>query len=161
MSYQKLNPNRAWIVEPSDLAPLPVFMSKVDEVPPGSMINFGDTILVFGQDLLARGVKVGDVIYGSSTSRSAIVVGVYENNGLSALQLNGDPQLDNTEGFTVYRGSNRGAVLYVGTPGAVKVLTAGNDEVSFQNVQGGSFIPVNVIKVFRIGTTAEDILALY
>ena len=80
---------------------------------------------------------------------------------MSFLILNGDPQLDNAEGIIVYRGNNRGAILYVGTAGAVKVLTAGNDEVSFINVQGGSFIPVNVIQVFRLGTTAEDILALY
>ena len=109
MSYQKLNPNRAWIVQPSDLAPLPVFMSKVDEVPPGSMINFGDTILVFGQDLLARGVKVGDVVYGSTTFRSAIVIGVYNANGLSTLLLNGDPQLDNT--VLIFRCSNRNEKL--------------------------------------------------
>jgi len=161
MSYQKLNPNRAWTVTPSDLAPLPVFMSKVATVQGGDAVYFGDTALVFDPDMLQAGVKTGDVVVGTNTGRSAIVVGAYDSNGMSFLILNGDPQLDNAEGIIVYRGNNRGAILYVGTAGAVKVLTAGNDEVSFINVQGGSFIPVNVIQVFRLGTTAEDILALY
>jgi len=56
---------------------------------------------------------------------------------------------------------NNGNVLYVGTTGNLKVMTVGGDEVTFSNVQGGSFLPVQVLKVFATGTTASNIIALW
>jgi len=51
--------------------------------------------------------------------------------------------------------------IYVGTTGDVRVLTEGGDEVTFKNIIGGSFVPVQIQKVFATGTTASDIIALY
>jgi hypothetical protein len=56
---------------------------------------------------------------------------------------------------------NRGCVLYIGIGGNLKVITVGGDEVTFTNVQDGSFIPVQVLKVFSTGTTASNIIALW
>lgn len=56
---------------------------------------------------------------------------------------------------------NNGCVLYVGTKGNIKVMTVGGDEVTFTNIQDGSFIPVQVLKVFSTGTTASNIIALW
>jgi hypothetical protein len=55
----------------------------------------------------------------------------------------------------------RPCVLYVGTGGTLKVLTEGGDEVTFTNIQDGSFFPVNVIKVFSTGTSATNIIAIW
>ena len=70
----------------------------------------------------------------------------------------------------------RGACLYVGTGGNVKVrmesqyLKSPKTEVTFYNVQSGSFLPIQVLKVFgpndaqageTDGTTADNILALF
>ena len=52
-------------------------------------------------------------------------------------------------------------VLYVGTGGNLRVLTESNDDVTFVNVQSGSFFPVQVIRVFADGTDAEDIVAIW
>lgn len=57
--------------------------------------------------------------------------------------------------------TKEGCVLYVGVGGDVKVLTAGGDEVTFVNVQNGTFLPVQVLRVFSSDTTASDILALW
>ena len=54
-----------------------------------------------------------------------------------------------------------GVVLYIGTGGDLKVLTSGGDEVTFTNIQDGSFLPVQVVRVFSTGTTASDIIALW
>lgn len=54
-----------------------------------------------------------------------------------------------------------GSVLYIGTGGDLKVLTVGNDEVTFTNIQDGSFLPVQVLRVFATGTTASNIIALW
>ena len=52
-------------------------------------------------------------------------------------------------------------VLYVGVAGDVKVRTAGGDDVTFTGVLAGSFIPVQVVRVFDTGTTATNIVALW
>ena len=58
-------------------------------------------------------------------------------------------------------GSNNGCVLYVGGAGNLKVLTAGGDEVTFTAIPVGTFVPVQVLKVFATGTTATNIVALW
>lgn len=56
---------------------------------------------------------------------------------------------------------NAGNVLYVGTGGDLKVTTVAGDDVTFVNIQGGAFLPIQVVKVWSTGTTADDILALW
>lgn len=56
---------------------------------------------------------------------------------------------------------NNGCAMYVGTGGDVKVTTAGGDVVTFFNLQDGSFVPVQVIRVWSTGTTASNIVALW
>ena len=56
---------------------------------------------------------------------------------------------------------NRGCVLYVGTKGDLTVLTIGGDKVTFTNFQDGSFLPVQVVRVFETETTASNIIALW
>ena len=58
-------------------------------------------------------------------------------------------------------GSNNGCVLYVGGAGNLKVLTVGGDEVTFTAIPVGTFVPVQVLKVFATGTTATNIVALW
>ena len=58
-------------------------------------------------------------------------------------------------------GTNNGCVLYVGGAGNLKVLTVGGDEVTLIAVPVGTFVPVNVLRVFSTGTTATNIVALW
>lgn len=58
-------------------------------------------------------------------------------------------------------GPNDGCVLYVGTGGILRVLTIGGDDITLKNVPNGSFIPVQVLRVFATTTTATDIVALW
>lgn len=57
--------------------------------------------------------------------------------------------------------SNSACVLYVGTGGDIKVKSAGGDDVTFTNIPNGTFMPMQVVRVFSTGTTASDILALW
>ena len=66
------------------------------------------------------------------------------------------PSVSNSSG----RGNN-GCVLYVGTGGDLRVLTAGGDDVVFAGLPDGTFLPVNVVRVFITNTTASGILALW
>jgi hypothetical protein len=56
---------------------------------------------------------------------------------------------------------NNGCVLYVGTGGTLKVTTVGGDEVTFTGIVSGTFVPVQVLKVWATGTSASNILALW
>ena len=56
---------------------------------------------------------------------------------------------------------NNGCVLYIGGYGDVKVDTAGGDTVTFTGVLGGTFFPVQELRVYATGTTATNIVALW
>lgn len=58
-------------------------------------------------------------------------------------------------------GQVEGCVLYIGTGGILRVLTAGGDDITFQGVPNGTFLPVQVVKVFNTTTTANNIIALW
>lgn len=56
---------------------------------------------------------------------------------------------------------NNGCVLYVGTGGTLKVTTIGGDEVTFTGIVSGTFVPVQVLRVWATGTSASNIVALW
>tara|TARA_R100000734_G_C3319092_1_gene114254 strand:+ start:5779 stop:6048 length:270 start_codon:yes stop_codon:yes gene_type:complete len=56
---------------------------------------------------------------------------------------------------------NNGCVLFVGGAGNIKVTTVGGDEVTFNGISSGTFIPVQVTKVHSTGTSATNIVALW
>jgi len=62
---------------------------------------------------------------------------------------------------SVSGGDNNGCVLYVGGAGNLKVRTVGGDEVTFVGINTGTFLPVQVVRVFSTGTSATNILALW
>ena len=51
--------------------------------------------------------------------------------------------------------------MYVGVVGDVRVLTAGGNDVVFTAVAAGTFMPVQVLRVFNTNTTATNIVALW
>jgi len=68
---------------------------------------------------------------------------------------------DTDEIPSVTGGTNNGCVLYIGTPGNVRIKTIGGDDVIFTGVYAGQFFPVQVIQVFATGTTAGEIVAIW
>ena len=52
-------------------------------------------------------------------------------------------------------------VLYSGSGGDIRVLTAGGDDVKFVAIPPGTVLPIQVIRVFSSGTSALGILALW
>ncbi len=56
---------------------------------------------------------------------------------------------------------NNGCVLFVGGAGNLKVRTVGGDDVTFNGINTGAFIPVQVVRVFSTGTSATNIIALW
>lgn len=51
--------------------------------------------------------------------------------------------------------------LYIGGAGNVRVLTSNGETVTFSGMQAGSYLLVQVRRVFATNTTATNIVALY
>ena len=56
---------------------------------------------------------------------------------------------------------NNGCVLYVGGAGNLAVTTAGGDTLIFFGLLAGTFVPVQVVRVWASDTTATNIVALW
>lgn len=50
--------------------------------------------------------------------------------------------------------------LYVGMGGDIKLTTKGGSTVTLIGVQGGTFVPVAVVKVFATDTNASNIMGM-
>lgn len=161
MPTQKLQPSRALTVIKSDNASIP----SVNLIDSGTNTSVTTSALVSSSStFLADNVQVGDVVYNITDGTAATVISVTSQ---TEIVLNADIFTATAKSFQIYQQSpqtglgNQGCVLYIGTGGTLKVTTSGNDTVTFSNVQGGIFFPINVIKVFETGTSALDIIALW
>jgi hypothetical protein len=61
----------------------------------------------------------------------------------------------------VFADNNTPSVLYIGGAGNLRVLTEGGDDVVFSGVLAGSYLPIQVLKVFSTNTTATNIVAIW
>jgi hypothetical protein len=58
-------------------------------------------------------------------------------------------------------GIENGVLLYVGTGGDLTITTIGGQTVTLVNIADGSYVPIQVKKVWATGTTANNLIALY
>ncbi len=86
----------------------------------------------------------------------------YLDQALNAQSVTPDDNNDLTlSGGAIVEGSNNGACIYIGTGGDIQVTMIGGQTVIFANVPDGTFLPIQVRKVWAANTNATDILALY
>jgi hypothetical protein len=153
MAYQKLQVERALTVIPSNTINVPnVAGPTVSGTTDGVTANkLVDSTASFTTNI------VGYIVYNTTDSTVATVTAVDDAGTLS---LSADIMASG-ESYTLYADDNNGCVLYVGNTGNVRVLTAGNDDVTFVGIPSGSFVPVQVKRVYATDTTATDIVALW
>ena len=53
------------------------------------------------------------------------------------------------------------SVIYTGTGGTIRVLTAEGTDITVTNLAAGSILPVRVVRVFSTTTTATDIIRIF
>ena len=155
-NYQKLQTGTALAVTNSDNANIP-FPAVVAQGVNNNVITneLEDTDVNFN----ALNVQVGDVVYNTTDGTAATVNQVIDD---TRLLLNADIFTAAAKSYIVYANNNKEAcVLYVGTGGNLRVVTAGGQTVTFASVLGGTFFPVQVLKVFSTGTSAANIVALW
>lgn len=157
MAYQKLQVSSALEVITSDNANIPFPSLIVQGVNNNVIVNELEDTDVNFQNL---GVKVGDVVYNTTDNTAATVQQVVDS---TRLLLNANIFTATGKSYKLYSENqkNEACVLYIGSSGNVRVLTQGEQDVTFTNLLGGTFLPVQVLKVFRTGTTSTNILALW
>lgn len=160
MASDKIQVGKALQINPSDTAdiPNPSYNGRVSGTASGVTAN---NLVDSTADFVADGVKVGDIVYNNTDRKAAVVTTV-----VSGTQLTLSEDIFDTisDAYVVYLKpdiKNQGCVLYVGVGGSVRVLTIGGDDVTFQNLNNGQFVPVEIVKVFSTGTTATGLIALW
>lgn len=153
MAYQKLQVERALEVINSNSINIPnVAGPSVSGTTDGATANkLVDSTASFTSNLL------GYIVYNTTDNTVATVTAVDDANTLS---LSADI-MDSGENYTLYADDNNGCVLYAGSGGNIRVLTAGGDDVTFVGVVPGAFVPVQVKRVFASGTGPTDIIAMW
>ena len=155
MAYQKLQGYRAWSVNKSDNTDIP---NIGIEGPSGTTTSAATKQLIDSNaNFTAETVQTGMIVVNTTDGTQTTVLSIENATTLNVT----DDIMANAEAYQLYDGNQEGAVLYIGTAGNLKVTTAGGDEITFQGVNTGTFFPVNVIKVFATGTSADNIIALW
>jgi len=167
MPTPKLNPSRSIAVIPSDYCNIPNPALLITECVSTSsgLGNFN----VYNTNLVEAGVKVGDIVYDYTNMVAATITSIqYIYNPMidpsmtNIIVLSGPITISTETPILIYNGQDdsTGCVLYVGNGGSIRVITEGGDDVILQGVLTGSFMPVQVTKIFLTDTAAVNILAL-
>ena len=155
MAYQKLQGYRAWNVNKSDNTDIP----NIGIVGPNGTTTSAATnqLIDSAANFTAETVQTGMIVVNTTDGTQTTVLSI-ENT--TTLNVTNDI-MPNAKAYQLYDGNQEGAVLFIGTAGNLKVTTAGGDEITFQGINTGTFFPVNVVKVFATGTSADNIIALW
>ena len=145
-------------------------------VAPTAVKSNDGTLTDTGKDFVALGVKPGDIVkiaiasgdtkYYTIKSVATTVLTLFSGTGPFDESLATKAAGLSNVLYSIFSGEGtEPCVLYVGGAGNITVQTAGGDEVTFKSVPAGTFIPVQVTKVFNLNsgsptTTATDIIAL-
>ena len=156
MAYQKLQAGRALAVINSNSINIPdvggpTVTSTMSQAPPSNVTLVDNT-----QDFTAMTGLVGSTVIVNGTAISR----VESVTNATSIVLE-DAILTTSQDYVIYFEDTNGCVLYAGSGGNIRVLTTGNDDVTFVGVAPGAFIPVQVKRVFASGTGPSDIVALW
>jgi hypothetical protein len=154
--YQKLQVGRALSVVKSDTIEIP--NPAVESISSAATGTTSNELVDSAGDFVNKNIKVGDIVYNTTDSTVATVSAI---DSATVLSISADIMASG-ETYRIFRpDANQGCVLYVGGAGDIKVETVGGDEVVFSAVLAGSFIPVQVVKLFSTSTTATNVVALW
>jgi hypothetical protein len=170
MAYQKLQAGKAWSVYPSDNTNIPnigvVGPSGNTDATGGAnkyLIDSGrtgtDTNNFATLKFTLCGLKKGMIIVNTSDGTQSELVAVINDTTIEVKDAIFAAQ---PKAYSIYGGTQEGAVLYIGTAGDIRVTTVAGDDVTFVGINTGTFFPVQVLKVWATGgTTASNIIALW
>ena len=164
--YQKLQVGRGLNIAPSDTIDIPNPAAQaLSGTSTGTAVDnklVDDT----NEPFETSGVSVGDIVYNTSVALVPTVATItaIDNGRQLSLSANIFPASGgNGKTYRIFRANeNDGCVLYVGAGAEMRVLTAGGDVVNLNAVPNGSYVPIQVKRVYATtdGSTATDAAAI-
>lgn len=163
MSVFQSQYTRALKVIPSDDANIPYPNLKTSGVTTSAVT---DELVDSSANFVRDNVLIGDIVYNTSNNLAATVIEVIDAN---TLLLNKNIIPSSGTIYSIYNSSSQSSnapqacYLYIGADGNVDVTTLGGDRVTFNDLKGGTTLPVQVIKVHSTegSTTSTSIIALW
>ena len=157
MAYQKLQVGTGIPVIKSDTVDIPYVCGPIYE---GTITQTAsDTALIDDtHDFTALADIAGAIVECNGGIAYVINVNSSKRLKLSEGIMDG---VNEGDPYEIYTGTNPGCVLYVGTGGDLRVLTSSGADLTFTGIPAGSFLPVQVKRVFSTGTDAGSIIALW
>ena len=116
------------------------FAGQKDVIESGTATATTSNKLVDSAQNFTETVQLRDFVINTTDDTVAFVSAIDSDTTLSLVEVDGTTAEDimaNTEKYEIYR------------------------PIVFQNVAAGSFLPIEVNRVFNTGTTADDIMAIY
>jgi len=167
MGYQKLQVGRATPMDDklSDTEDTINLDDPINASPLTAASVVGNLITVTGATFITDGVQPGDLIVNLTTPSQATRVAAVQSQ-TELVTVAAAPALVATNTFNILSESTESAVLYIGTTASatntLKVRTEGGDDVTFNNLVQGTFLPVQVRRIYATGTAdVSNVLALF
>jgi hypothetical protein len=163
MANARIQPGRALTAYKSDFADIPFPAVAETGTDDGSPVS---QLIDTSKDFVALNIYAGNIVYNTDTGEAATITENPSPATPDTLELNDSIFTGVGDSYVIYQsstqagGQNTGCVLYIGTGGDLEVTTAGGDKVIFIGVPNGTFLPVQVLKVWNTGTSG-DIIALW
>ena len=157
MAYQKLQVGRALTVINSNSINIPNVAGPTVGGTTSQAAPAANQLVDNTKDFTAIQGLIGSIVY--LTGGVATVTAVTNASTITLSDTISDTS--NPEVYTIYLEDTEGCVLYAGSGGSIRVLTAGGDDVTFVGVAPGAFVPVQVKRVFLSDTGPSDIVALW
>jgi len=122
-----------------------------------TLIVSGNTYSIFNKNNFLDTVSIGDSLVNTTVSEATFVTSIVSETELVVSTIG---TMAGTNAITIYTDpeANLGCILYIGTAGNVRVLTASGQDVTYIGLGASSWLPVQIIKLFATSTTATNMV---
>ena len=178
MAYQKLQAREALSIIPSDDVRIPEPSSAIIlNTTTGASVGSADftvlnTLTAVGTSFTSAGIQPGAIVY-NTTAGAKVAYNVVSVDSDTQLTLSGGVVGGGTDTYTIYARPTIGCALFIGGAGNVAVRMAeengntttaaapANQIINFEGLGAASFMPIQVVQVRAIRTTATAIIGLW
>ena len=161
MAYQKLQVGLAAVVIPSDTVDIPLISSSRltgTNTGPAAANKLLDSSASF--DTVQGFITPGAIVVNETDGTKTIVNSV---DSATELSLESDIFTATGKEYSIYldpeANHSEGCIIYCGATGDIKVTTVRGNDIVYVGVPTGTFLPVQVIRVWENGTTATSLVA--
>lgn len=169
MAYPKITVNTGLAQEVISSDTLPIPSPNIPVLSGTTTAATANKLVDVGADF--SNVSVGDIVYNTKDDTSATVTAIDTSTILSLSAdiftspeeykiflggPNGSSRIDSSEGCLLYVGSNDATMDIAKSYVDIKVQTTAGNDITFANFPVGSYLPIQILKLYTTGTDAAS-----